>query len=154
RKYLTDDFLSTLKKIREIRPEIAITTDVIAGFALESDEEWEETMRFCSEADFSEIHVFPFSMRKGTAATQYKDTSPEIKEKRVHELLSLSRELRDKYERRFYGRKMEVLFEEYDSIKHLAYGHTSNYLKVALPSDKDLHGQFLDVIYDESTKAD
>lgn len=60
RKYDTDAFLRKLDAIREIRPDIAITTDVIAGFPEESDEEWEETIAFCRKARFSEIHVFLF----------------------------------------------------------------------------------------------
>jgi threonylcarbamoyladenosine tRNA methylthiotransferase MtaB len=154
RHYDTPSFLLTLSKVRAIRPDIAITTDVIVGFPLESDKEWQETMDFCKKAKFSEIHVFPYSPREGTYSYTLKDTSPEVKEKRVHELLDLSNELRQAYEERFYGKKMEVLFEDFDERNSLCYGHTANYLLVKVASKRKLHGEILDVIYDKESAAD
>ena len=76
------------------------------------------------------------------------------KDKRSHELLAISRELRDKYEARFYGQEMEVLFEDYDAKSGYAFGHTKNYLLVKKKSDPSLQKTFGNVIYDESSKAD
>lgn len=154
RKYDTDAFLATLARIRAIRPSIAITTDVIVGFPGETDEEWAETLSFCEKAAFAEIHVFPFSARKGTYAATLVDTPSPIKEKRVHELLELSKKLRLAYEKRFYGQTLDVLFEEDDQTKRVAYGHTGNYLYVKIPSEKPLHGQILPVVYSPSVAAD
>lgn len=154
RHYSTDAFLSKLSAIRAVRPDIAITTDIIVGFPGETEEEWEETKRFCRQADFAEIHVFPYSARPGTAAARLKDLDPSLKKKRVKELLALSRELRDSYESRFYGRKLPVLFEDYDADAKVAHGHTSNYLKVSVPSEEPLHGQWKEIVYNSSIKSD
>ena len=154
RHYTTDDFLAKLAAIRTVRPDIAITTDVIAGFPGETEEEWEETKDFCRRAAFAEIHVFPYSSRPGTAASRLKDLDPTTKKNRVKELLNLSRELRDSYESRFFGRTLPVLFEDYDAEKRIAWGHTSNYLKVAFPSEEPLHGQWKEILYIPSIKSD
>lgn len=154
RKYDTASFFSKLESIRAIRPNIAITTDVIAGFPQESEEEWLETMSFCKQADFAEIHVFPFSSRPGTLAHALPDVNPKIKKARVHQLLDLSHELRENYKKRFFGLKMPVLFEEYDSKTGYAYGHTSNYLLVKVKSDSPLHGEMRFVTYNNETASD
>ena len=154
RKYDTASFLSKLVAIRRIRPQIAITTDVIAGFPQENDEEWQETMNFCRQADFAEIHVFPFSSRPGTLAHALPDVDPKIKKARVHQLLDLSRELRENYKKRFFNQDLPVLFEEFDPKSGYAYGHTSNYLLVKIKSEKPLHGKMLLVTYNNETASD
>ena len=83
-----------------------------------------------------------------------KDLDPKTKKARVADLLGLSKALREEYKRRFFGLTMEVLFEDYDENKGIAYGHTSNYLKVAIPADRPMHGTMMDVVYDESVAAD
>lgn len=155
RHYDEATFLESLRALRAIRPDIAITTDVIVGFPGETEEEFLTTLDTCRKAEFAEIHVFPFSARKGTYAAALKDqVAPDIKKERVHRLLALSKELRKAYESRFYGTKVEVLFEDYDAERKIAYGHTGNYLKVALSSRRPLHGEFLVVDYDENSAAD
>lgn len=155
RKYDTESFLTLLDKIRAIRPDIAITTDIIVGFPEESEEEFLETLEFCNKAKFSEIHVFPFSARKGTWAAAVKNqVDPQVKKDRVHRLLEISKRDRKAYEERFYGQTLDVLFEDYDETKKIAYGHTSNYLKVKLPSKRSLHGEILPVDYNEESAAD
>ncbi|MFA6619799.1 MAG: tRNA (N(6)-L-threonylcarbamoyladenosine(37)-C(2))-methylthiotransferase MtaB [Bacilli bacterium] len=154
RKYDTSAFLKTLSAIRTIRPNIAITTDIIVGFPEESDEEWKETLAFAKKAEFAEIHVFPFSPRNGTYAATLPDTPAPIKEARVQELLSLSKELRETYEERFYGQSLSILFEEDDPKNGLAYGHSGNYLLVKTASSEAKHGQIASVVYSPLTKAD
>jgi threonylcarbamoyladenosine tRNA methylthiotransferase MtaB len=154
RKYDTVAFLKTLSAIRSIRPDIAITTDVIVGFPGESDEEWAETLAFCKQAQFAEIHVFPFSPRSGTYAATLVDTPAPIKEKRVQELLSLSKSLRLAYESRFLGKRLPVLFEDFDAEKGLAFGHSGNYLLFQVSSSQPLHGEIREILYDEKSRAD
>ncbi len=154
RKYDTDAFLRKLDLIRAARPGIAITTDVIAGFPLESEEEWRETVSFCEKARFAEIHVFPFSSRPGTYAATLKDTDPQVKKARVAELLSLSSKLRKEYEEAYYGKKMPVLFEDYSAEKGLAKGHSSNYLLFTVPSDRPRHGEIEEITYEPSVAGD
>ena len=154
RKYDTDAFLKKLEWIRSILPEVAITTDIIVGYPEESEEEFQETLAFAKACRFAEIHVFPFSSRPGTYAATLKDVDPKIKKQRVHELLSLSKELRKEYEAKFLGKEMEVLFEDYDPSKKIAYGHTSNYLLVSMPSEFSLHGQIRKIIYSDEVASD
>ena len=154
RKYDTDAFLAKLSAIREARPGIAITTDVIAGFPGENQQEWEQTLRFCEKADFAEIHVFPFSSRPGTYAATLPDLPPQVKKQRVGELLELSHTLRKRYEEGFYGKEMEVLFEDYSPQKKTARGHSSNYLLFEVPAEAPRHGEVAKIVYNPSVAAD
>ena len=154
RNYTTAEYFEKVQMLRSMCPDIAITTDVIAGFPEETDEEWKETVDFVRKCEFAEIHCFAYSSRKGTVAAKMKQVDSATKDKRSHELLAISRELRDKYEARFYGQEMEVLFEDYDAKSGYAFGHTKNYLLVKKKSDHSLQKTFGNVIYDESSKAD
>ncbi|SRR5574344_1230559 len=148
RKYNLDNYRAKIKKIREIRPDIAISTDVIVGFPTETDEEFMETYSFCKEMNFSKIHVFPFSDRKGTVAFKMvPKVSPEVKKERVSKLISLSNMLGQKYDNVFANRKIEFLFENYDAKKKAYRGHSSNYLETYYQSDEDLTGKIKTVPY-------
>ena len=131
RKYDTAYYREKIRKIRSIRPEIAITTDVIVGFPGEDEERFMETYHFCEKINFAKIHVFPYSIRSKTAASKMKDqVLGPIKKERVKRLLSLSSRLEKCYMEQFIGKTVEVLIErERDGI---SYGHTGNYLFVQL----------------------
>jgi len=154
RRYDTEAFLAKLDQVREIRPEIAITTDVIVGFPTETEEEFQNTLAFCEKARFAEIHVFPFSARPNTYAATLKDLPGDVKKERVHRLLALSKKLRKEYEEKFYGRELEVLFEEYDPKSHTIQGHTPNYLLVRVKGEESQRGTFGFVTYDSSVASD
>lgn len=129
RKYNVDDFINKVKRIREARPDIAITTDVIVGFPNETDEEFLETVNFIKKVNFAELHVFPFSAREGTPAYKMSgQISPEVKAKRVQTLLELSEKLKANYRKKFIGKELEVIIEEKDKETGLMRGHSSNYL--------------------------
>lgn len=132
RKYKTEDFINKVNRIREVRPDIAITTDVIVGFPGESDEEFNETYEFIKRVGFAELHVFPFSAREGTKAYSFPNqVSPEIKDKRVQILLELSKDLEKQYKDKFIGKSLEVILEERNKKTGLLSGFTSNYLKLS-----------------------
>ena len=135
RKYLTPYFRDKLKVIRSIRPDISISTDIIVGFPGETEEEFQETLEFAREMEFSKIHVFPYSAREGTKAAVMPNQIPEyIKKERVKKLIELSNELESKYLVKFIGKTVEVLIE---TVKdNISVGHTGNYLKVLI--DKEL----------------
>ena len=148
RRYHIADFLKTLDKIRKVRPKIAITTDVIVGFPGESNQEFSETFELIKKAEFSELHVFPFSKRENTAAASMPNQVDSlIKKKRVGELLALSEKFHDKYAARFLGEPMSILFEDYDSKTQTYRGHASNYLEVHLKSASDIANQVLEITY-------
>jgi len=131
RKYLTNYYEEKIKKIRSIRPDISITTDIIVGFPGETEELFQETLDFSRKIGFSKIHVFPYSRRKGTKADLMENQIDEnIKKERVKKLISLSNELEIKYLDSFMSKEVEVLIETTDELESI--GHTGNYLKVII----------------------
>lgn len=129
RKYLKQDFIEKIEAIRKIRPNISITTDVIVGFPGETETLFEETLATIKKINFSKIHVFPYSRRKGTVADTMENQVPEeIKKKRVQILLELSKQLEEQYYERFVGTTLSFIPE---IIKDgFIIGHTGNYLLV------------------------
>ena len=129
RKYNVDDFINKVNRIRNARPDIAITTDVIVGFPGETEEEFLETVNFIKKVNFAELHVFPFSAREGTPAHDMPNqVPPEVKTKRVQTLLELSEKLKEDYRNKFIDQELEVIIEEKDEKSGLMIGHSSNYL--------------------------
>lgn len=131
RKYDLDYFYRKIEKIRSIRPDIAITTDVIVGFPEELDEDFENTLKTCQNLGFAKIHVFPYSERKGTKAMELPNhIEASEKKQRARQLLELSKELELAYYKNYIGTSVEVLIEETKDQK--SYGHTKNYLHVEI----------------------
>lgn len=131
RKYDLAYYEEVIKKIRSIRSDIAITTDIIVGFPTESDELFNETLEFAKKIKFSKIHVFPYSKREGTVASKMSDQiDEEVKRGRVKKLILLSDALEKEYLDKFLGKELDILIEECDN--NVSVGHTSNYLKVSL----------------------
>ena len=91
RKYSRKDYLELVKKLRDVVPDIAITTDIIVGFPGETEEDFEETYRMCRELTFAGIHAFPFSARPGTEAWKMQPKVPErIAGERIKKLNELA----------------------------------------------------------------
>ena len=134
RKYDLKYFEDKLKEIREIRPDISISTDIIVGFPKENEEDFLETIENARKFGFSKIHVFPYSDRLGTvASTMDGHIDGNIKKDRARRLLLVSKKLEKEYANKFIGKTLEVLFEE---VKDgVSIGHTSNYLKVKVKGD-------------------
>ena len=130
RKYTIEEYKKIIKKIRQIRPNISITTDVIVGFPYETEELFKKTLETIKEIAFSKVHVFPYSKRNHTKASIMPH---QVEEKEKHErsrrLVSLSNELEDAYAKKFLGQNLEVLIEKSGEE---SMGTTSNYLKVKI----------------------
>ena len=134
RKYDLEYFKNKIKEIRKIRPEISISTDVIVGFPGESEELFKTTINTCREIEFSKLHVFPFSERKGTkAALMDKKIDNREKKDRARRLIEVSEELEIKYMEKFIDREVEVLVEEHKD--GYSIGHTGNFLHVKFKGD-------------------
>ena len=88
RHYTAEEYLEKVKLIRSYFPDAAITTDIIAGFPTETEENFEETLAFVRRVRFSAIHCFPFSARSGTVAGRMKDLPMSVKKERVERLLA------------------------------------------------------------------
>ena len=134
RKYTKKEFKTIIDKIRKVRPDISITTDVIVGFPGETAEEFLECLDFVKEINFSKVHVFPYSKRDNTKAARMDGhIDGNTKKERTKQLLKLSEELEKSYYMSNIGKKEKVLIEEYKNNKY--YGHTSNYLYLKLTGD-------------------
>lgn len=143
RKYDLSYFFEKIKKIREIRPNISITTDVIVGFPGETTELFEQTIKTCRDLEFAKIHVFPYSERQGTKAMELPNhIESNEKKRRARELLLVSKELEITYANKFLNKQVEVLIEE--DKDGYSYGHTSNYLHVKI-NKKLKHNTFVTV---------
>lgn len=131
RKYDLAYYEEKINKIRGIRPDISITTDIIVGFPYETDELFSETLEFSKKMNFSKIHVFPYSIRVGTAAASMPNQVDEVTKKvRVKKLMALSKKQEKEYYEKFKGKELDILVEECDN--NVSIGHTSNYLMVTL----------------------
>lgn len=139
RKYNLLSFEEKINRIRSIRPDISITTDVIVGFPGENEEDFMDTYNFCKKVNFSKIHVFPYSEREGTVATKLDNkVSPTIKKERVQRLLDLSKNLEENYISKFLNKDIEFLFEDFIAQRQSYRGHSSNYLECEFASQEDL----------------
>ena len=144
RKYDKKYFEDKIKKLRSIRKNISITTDVIVGFPSETEELFNETVDTIKKIGFSKIHVFPFSLRKGTKAESIPNHVDDItKKKRVKQLVELSKELENKYMDKFINNKVLVLPEIYK--EGYLIGHTDNYLNVRFKGKSDLLNKIIEV---------
>lgn len=134
RKYDLNFYYKQITKIRKIRPDISITTDIIVGHPYENEEHFLECLDFAKKIKFSKIHVFPYSLRKGTAAALMPNqVDNAIKKERVRRLIALSNTLEKEYYNKFKGKSVDVLIEECDN--GISFGHTSNYLYVECPEN-------------------
>ncbi len=148
RKYDKEYFINKINEIRSIRKDISITTDVIVGFPSETPELFEETIDTIKKVNFSKIHVFPFSLRRGTKAELIPNHIDEVtKKERVHALTSLSKELEINYMNKFVGREVIFIPEVYKD--GYLIGHTGNYLLVKAKGCENLLNQDVKVIIKE-----
>jgi threonylcarbamoyladenosine tRNA methylthiotransferase MtaB len=146
RKYNADMAINAIKLLRESIPHVSFTTDVIVGFPQESEENFEETVEFVKNAKFLMVHIFPYSSRKGTEASKMKgQISTEEKARRLHRLEKIANAARQEILQGecASGLPKKVLFETYDGV--YAYGHTDNFIEVAVISELDLKSQILNV---------
>jgi threonylcarbamoyladenosine tRNA methylthiotransferase MtaB len=140
RDYTTEEFASVVAQLREALPGISITTDLIVGFPGETDEEWRQTLDFVQRMEFAKVHVFPYSRRPGTPASQMEgQVPPDVAQTRTHEAIALSARLEAAYAVRHLGQHLPVLWEqEQDGVW---VGLTGNYMRVRARSSLYLHNK-------------
>ncbi len=137
RRYTTTEFAALVIAARRTIPDLALTTDIIVGFPGETDEEFEESLRFVDKMGFARIHVFRYSARPGTpAAAMPHQLPPDVMRDRSQAMLDLARRSAEGFRRGFLGRRMEVLWEE--RRKAVWSGLTDNYIRVETRSEADL----------------
>ena len=146
RKYNADMAMNAIKLLRNSIPDVCFTTDVIVGFPQENEKDFEKTVRFVEEANFLTVHIFPYSSRKGTEAAKMKgQIDKDEKSRRLHVLENIARKSTQDIILRECRRQSikKVLFETFDGV--YAYGHTDNFIEIAVASKIDLRSELLDV---------
>lgn len=131
RRYTTAQFRRAVAALRESFPGCAITTDVICGFAGETEQDFEETIEFCKEIGFARMHIFPYSEREGTPAVQFDGVVPVAeREERARRLIAVGKELENAYVRSLVGKTVEVMIEEEET------GYCREYIRVRVPDSQ------------------
>lgn len=135
RKYTIETYEKIINKLRKIRPNISITTDVITGFPNETDQLYEATYQKIKQLNFTKLHVFGYSKREGTVASTMENQIPEnIKKQRIKKLTALSKQLELQYMNEFINTEVKVLVETYKD--GYLIGHTDNYLLVKFKGEE------------------
>lgn len=133
RPYTAEFFSKKINKIKEIIPDITLTTDVIAGFPGETEEDFYKTIDIIERYLFSKVHVFRFSPRPGTIAASMKEQIPEnVKYYRALLLRNYCALIRKNYMKSFLQKEVSVLIEKIDEKELKAYGMSEAYIRVAI----------------------
>ena len=148
RHYTCAEYREIVEKIRSAFENSSITTDVMVGFAGESAEDFEDSLKFVKDIGFLKVHVFPYSIRKGTKAADFTDhIDGETKKKRAKIMLSETEKIRKQILENQIGRTCEVLLES-KTKNGCAFGYTKDYLPVYVRDCSLLVGSFCNVKID------
>jgi threonylcarbamoyladenosine tRNA methylthiotransferase MtaB len=150
RRCKTEEFAAIVKKLRQYIPHFNITTDIIAGFPGETEEEWQQSFDFIQQIGFGHIHIFTYSSRKGTkAATLPNQVDSQTKKQRSQQLHELANTMKQNFYQDNIGHEFPVLWEGYSEAygkgKKRVFGYTPNYLRAAtiISDDESLENQTL-----------
>ncbi len=146
RPYTTGKFKELLEEIKAAVPDIAVTTDIIAGFPGETEADFDETLKFAESCGFSKMHIFPFSARKGTPAAGFAGAVTEsVKKERCDRLGKIDEAMHRKFLQGMVRQQAEVLFEQPAGDGYFE-GLTGNYQRVFVKSGgSNLSGEILPV---------
>lgn len=146
RHYTADEYRTLCKNLRSSFKDCTLTTDVMVGFAGESEEDFNESLDFVKEIGFEKVHVFPYSVRTGTRAEKMSGhLSKNIKDERCHIMLKACDEIRRSFFETQINKKVSVLFENSTADGYI-FGHTPNYTPVKVKAGKELCGEIKDVL--------
>ena len=146
RRYTAEEFEVIVERLRKYYQDVILTTDIIVGFPKESEEEFECTYEYLKKINFYKMHVFKYSPRKGTKASEMPEQIPgDIKEIRSKRLLELSDNNETRFLDSYILKTVEVLFEECDEQGYYK-GHTANYIMVKVKSEEDLSNKIVNVV--------
>ena len=144
RKYDIKTYEERIQRIRNIFPDVAISTDLLAGFVGETEEEFQSLKEFMYRINYSFIHVFPYSKRKGTEAYLMNGhLDKKVQEERCHELINIGNELTDKFIKSNLNKEFDIIVENKKNDYY--HGHSSNYLDIYFKSDKSLVNEIVKV---------
>lgn len=155
RKVTVAQYMERVKWLRDIDPEMALSTDLIVGFPGETEEEFQGTLDLVEKVRYSFIYAFKYSPRKGTAAARFKDQIDEnVMSQRLARLNELQNRITLEQNQAEIGKIREVLFH-YESRKEpgVYYGRTDHFRLVRAPSNRNLIGKTTKVKIQESNKT-
>lgn len=143
RHYTIEEFIEKIEHIRSIIPDISITTDIIIGYPIETDEDFNETLENVKKINFSFMHIFPFSKRSGTKCDKYTEINGLIMKSRYNRINAVNLELANNYAKQFENSILDFIPEEY--IDGYLVGHTNNFLKVKVTGKDGDIGKMLQI---------
>lgn len=155
RKVTVSEYWQRIEWLRDVDPEMALSTDIIVGFPGETDEQFQDTLCLMEKVRYSFVYAFKYSPRKGTAAARFRDQVPEdIKTKRLAALNSLQDKITIEQNRQEIGRQRRILCH-YESKKEpgIFYGRTDQFRLVRVKSSRDLVGHVLNVKISDANKT-
>lgn len=148
RKYTVEQYLDVVDKLRKSRPDIAISSDFIVGFAGETEKDFEETLDICKKVNYATSFSFKYSIRPGTAGEKMQNQIPEnIKEERLIILQDLLNKQQEEFNKSKYGQELDVLIESLSDRNDGSYFGKSQYLQTVIVNsdNKDLVGKVVKV---------
>ena len=140
RKYSSEKFYELVCKIREKSPNSTFTTDYIVGFPTETEEDHLDSIEWLKKIRFLDMHIFPYSKRKMTAASRLKCLNSNTQKRRIKEITQLKNDIRKEIVKSFIGEETNVVFEKSCSTS-FQEGFSSEYIKVLVKTKEDLTGQ-------------
>ena len=156
RKYTVEKYLERIEKIREVIPDACITTDIIAGFCSETEEDHQATLDLMKKVRFDSAFMFQYSERPGTKAARHfpDDVPPETKTRRLNEIIELQSGISLEMNQKCIGNTYEVLIEGYSKRDndHLC-GRTLGNKFCVFPAEGHKAGDFVNVKIDDCTSA-
>lgn len=145
RHYTAEEYRHLCKKLRETFTDCTLTTDIMVGFAGENEEDFKESLSFMEEIGFEKVHIFPYSVRKGTRAEKLPDHNEKsVKEERAREMTRKADKIRREFLEKQIGRTVSVIFETKTEDGFLT-GHTANYTPVKAKLPDGIQGQLCEV---------
>ena len=145
RHYDSAFYYDLVKRIRDIFENAAITTDIMVGFAGESEEEFNESLLFAKKVGFAKSHIFAYSKRKGTAAEKFEGhLSNAVKAERSRKMIELTQKSEQEFLHSQIGRRAKVLFEEYDN--GMLKGFTENYITAYVSGESVNCGEIKEIL--------
>ncbi len=147
RRYTADQYIALLDSLREARPDIAVSTDIIVGFPGETEEDFQKTLDLCERAEFDSAFTFIYSVRKGTPAEKYEDQIPEeVKHERFGRLVDVINSSAARKNAAMKGRVCKVLVEgRSKSGNGIMQGRTDGFKLVDFEADGSLEGEIVEV---------
>lgn len=154
RHYTAEEYRHLCRKLRETFTDCTLTTDIMVGFAGETEDDFTQSLHFMEEIGFEKVHVFPYSVRKGTRAEKLPHhLEKKVKEERAKIMAERAEEIRRDFFSQQVGKTFSVIFEAKTEDGYLT-GHTANYIPVKAKLPIELQGEMVDIVITEVDEGD